>query len=304
MGRGSGAVTRRRHVTGHSRAAERRERLSERGNSWRVERWPPHPSAYRRRPPRRRAPLRAWRAPRAAVRAAKRAAYQARVALINAVRLCCLARAMYAYADASWRTKRHTTTQHPRTALAIVLRTPRVPGSRIRVFARPPTCTHVARGLVLVCSEGSLPSTARSMMVGWVYQQWWSIPRYVLHLVTYRIHHPKQWWRNAKVVGSVMALEERHSWRPSTSEKNFLSRNLAEPVADAPLCCARAPAHRHVAPRRPGSGLFTWRRLRCPKGSCIGKRGEGRWWVRSPANSRTSFSEGQKDYRKIGTRFR
>ena len=92
-----------------------------------------------------------------------------------------------------------------------------------------------------------------------------------------------------------------HSWRPSTSENNFLSRNLAEPVADAPLCCARAPAHRHVAPRRPGSELFTWRRLRCPKGSCIGKRGEGRWWVRSPANSRTSFSKRQKDYRKIGT---
>ena len=95
-----------------------------------------------------------------------------------------------------------------------------------------------------------------------------------------------------------------HSWRPSTSENNFLSRNLAEPVADARLCCARAPAHRHVAPRRPGSELFTWRRLRCPKGSCIGKRGEGRWWVRSPANSRTSFSKGQKDYRKIGTGFR
>ena len=95
-----------------------------------------------------------------------------------------------------------------------------------------------------------------------------------------------------------------HSWRPSSSENNFLSRNLAEPVADARLCCARAPAHRHVAPRRPGSEFFTWRRLRCPKGSCIGKRGEGRWWVRSPANSRTSFSEGQKDYRKIGTRFR
>ena len=67
---------------------------------------------------------------------------------------------------------------------------------------------------------------------------------------------------------------------------------------------ARAPAHRHVAPRRPGSELFTWRRLRCPKGSCIGKRGEGRWWVRSPANSQTSFSKGQKDYRTIGTRFR
>ena len=41
------------------------------------------------------------------------------------------------------------------------------------------------------------------------------------------------------------------------TENNFLSRNLAEPVADAPLCCARAPAHRHVAPRRPGSELFT-----------------------------------------------
>jgi hypothetical protein len=106
------------------------------------------------------------------------------------------------------------------------------------------------------------------------------------------------------MIGSAMTLDVHHSWRPSTSENNFLSRNLAEPVADAPLCCARAPAHRHVAPRRPGSELFTWRRLRCPKGSCIGKRGEGRWWVRSPANSRTSFSEGQKDFRKIDTLFR
>ena len=121
------------------------------------------------------------------------------------------------------------------------------------------------------------------------------------------IHHHRifwftaQWWRNAKIGGQAMTLEEKHSWRPSTSENNFLSRNLAEPVADAPLCCARAPAHRHVAPRRPRSELLTWQRLRCPKGSCIGKRGEGRWWVRSPANSRTSFSKRQKDYRKIGT---
>ena len=115
---------------------------------------------------------------------------------------------------------------------------------------------------------------------------------------------PPQWWRNAKIDGSAMTLDVHHSWRPSTSENNFLSRNLAEPVADAPLCCARAPAHRHVAPRRPRSELLTWQRLRCPKGSCIGKRGEGRWWVRSPANSRTSFSEGQKDYRKFDTGFR
>ena len=89
---------------------------------------------------------------------------------------------------------------------------------------------------------------------------------------------------------------------PSTSENNFLSPNLlVEPAADARLCCARALAHRHVAPRRPRSELFTWQRLRCPKGSCIGKRGEGRWWVWSPANSRTHFSEGQKDYQTIGT---
>ena len=113
-----------------------------------------------------------------------------------------------------------------------------------------------------------------------------------------------QWWRNARMIGSAMTLDVHHSWRPSTSENNFLSRNLAEPVADARLCCARAPAHRHAAPRRPRSELLTWQRLRCPKGSCIGKRGEGRWWVRSPANSRTSFSKGQKDYRKIGTDFR
>ena len=37
---------------------------------------------------------------------------------------------------------------------------------------------------------------------------------------------------------------------------SFLSLNLAEPVADARLCCARAPAHRHVAPRRPRSELL------------------------------------------------
>ena len=110
----------------------------------------------------------------------------------------------------------------------------------------------------------------------------------------------QQWWRNAKYNGPAMTLEEHHSWRPSTSENNFLSRNLAEPVADAPLCCARAPAHRHVAPRRPGPSLFTWQRRRCLKGSCIDTRGEGRWWVRSPANSRTRFSERQKSYRKIG----
>ena len=114
----------------------------------------------------------------------------------------------------------------------------------------------------------------------------------------------KQWWRNAKIGGPAMTLDVHHSWRPSTSENNFLSRNLAEPVADARLCCARAPAHRHAAPRRPRSELLTWQRLRCPKGSCIGKRGEGRWWVRSPANSRTSFSKRQKDYRTIGIQFR
>ena len=104
----------------------------------------------------------------------------------------------------------------------------------------------------------------------------------------------QNWWAESYV-------HVYHSWRPSTSENNFLSRNLAEPVADARLCCARAPAHRHAAPRRPRSELLTWQRLRCPKGSCIGKRGEGRWWVRSPANSRTSFSKRQKDYRKFDT---
>ena len=92
-----------------------------------------------------------------------------------------------------------------------------------------------------------------------------------------------------------------HFWRPSTTKNNFLSPNLVEPVADVRLCCARAPAQRHVAPQRPRYELFTWQRLRCPKGSCIGKRGEGRWWVRSPANSRTSFSKGQSGYQKIGT---
>ena len=104
-----------------------------------------------------------------------------------------------------------------------------------------------------------------------------------------------QWWRNAKIDGQAMTSHVQHLWRPSTSENNFLSRNLAEPVADARPCCARAPAHRHVAPRRPRSELLTWQRLRCPKGSCIGERGEGRWWVRPPANSRTSFLKGQKD---------
>ena len=119
-----------------------------------------------------------------------------------------------------------------------------------------------------------------------------------------RLHGPvssRQWWRNGRIGGLLTTSYVHHLWRPSTSENNFLSRNLAEPVAAARLCCARAPAHRHVAPWRPRSELLTWQRLRCPKGSCIGKRGEGRWWVRSPANSRTSFSKGQKDYRKFDT---
>ena len=125
---------------------------------------------------------------------------------------------------------------------------------------------------------------------GWFTSAWWNL-------------NPGgwQWWRNARMVGPAMALHVHHFWRPSTSENKFLSPNLVEPVADARLCCARAPAHRHFAQRRPRSELFTWQRLRCPEGSCIGKRGEGRWWVRSPANSRTRFSEGQKEYRKIGT---
>ena len=136
-------------------------------------------------------------------------------------------------------------------------------------------------------SVGALPTSADDIM-------------YVSILIASTAGLAIQWWRNAKIGGQAMTLEEKHSWRPSTSENNFLSRNLAEPVADAPLCCARAPAHRHVAPRRPRSEFLTWQRLHCPKGSCIGKRGEGRWWVRSPANSRTSFSKRQKDYRKIG----
>ena len=61
------------------------------------------------------------------------------------------------------------------------------------------------------------------------------------------------------LVGPAMTLHVHHLWRPSTSENNFMSRNLAEPVADARLCCARAPARRHVAPRRPRSELFTAR---------------------------------------------
>ena len=105
-----------------------------------------------------------------------------------------------------------------------------------------------------------------------------------------------QWWRNGIIGGLFTTSHVHHFWRPSTSENNFLSPSLMEPVADARLCCARAPAHRHVAPRCPRSELFTWQRLRCPKGSCIGKRGEGRWWVRSPAISRTSF---QRDKRII-----
>ena len=107
-----------------------------------------------------------------------------------------------------------------------------------------------------------------------------------------------------KLVGPNIRRMYITSWRPSTSENIFLSPNFVEPVVDARLCCARAPAHRHVAPRRPRSGMFTWQRLRRPKISCIGKRGEGRWWVWSLANSRTSFSEGQKGDRTIGSWFR
>ena len=88
------------------------------------------------------------------------------------------------------------------------------------------------------------------------------------------IRSKQQWWRNAKIVGPAMALDVHHSWRPSTSENSFLPRNLAKPVADARLCCARAPAHRHVvAPRRrPRSELFTWQRLRCDRPRAKGGR--------------------------------
>ena len=46
-----------------------------------------------------------------------------------------------------------------------------------------------------------------------------------------------------------------HSWRPSTSENNFLSRNLAEPVADARLCCV-GPCGTRRARRRGAPSPF------------------------------------------------
>ena len=56
---------------------------------------------------------------------------------------------------------------------------------------------------------------------------------------------------NARIGGRPTTPHVHHLWRPSTSENNSMSRNHAEPVAGAWLCCARAPAHRHVAPRQP-----------------------------------------------------
>ena len=142
-----------------------------------------------------------------------------------------------------------------------------------------------------VAPIGVIETTARSVAAN-------SRP-YCCQHAPYRCQHAvvakrQNWWAGNGV--ACTSPEETFHFR-----KQFMSRNLAEPVADARLCCARAPAHRHVAPRRPRSELFIWQRLRCPKGPYIGKRGEGRWWVRSPANSRTSFSEGQKDFRKFDT---
>ena len=69
----------------------------------------------------------------------------------------------------------------------------------------------------------------------------------------------QNWWAGNAI--ACTSLVETFHFR-----KQFLPRNLAEPVADARLCCARAPAHRNVAPRRPRSEFFTWQRRRCPKG--------------------------------------
>ena len=98
------------------------------------------------------------------------------------------------------------------------------------------------------------------------------------------------------MIGSAMTLDVHHSWRPSTSENNFLSRNLAEPVADARLCCARAPAHRHVAPRRPGSELFTWRCDCAARARFVPRpaRCKGGGGYAAPANTRTSFSRDER----------
>ena len=46
---------------------------------------------------------------------------------------------------------------------------------------------------VALSSSSSLVVTAVLVSLSWlvVYYQWWSISRYVVHLVTYHIHHPK-----------------------------------------------------------------------------------------------------------------
>ena len=114
-----------------------------------------------------------------------------------------------------------------------------------------------------------------------------------------------QWWRNANHIGQKTTSHVHHLWRPSTSENNLclatlLSRLLVHGSAAVRGLRLIGTSRRRGA-RDPRSELLTWQRLRCPKGSCIGKRGEGRWWVRSPANSQTSFSKGQKDDQTIGT---
>ena len=71
--------------------------------------------------------------------------------------------------------------------------------------------------------------------------------------------------------------------------------NLAEPVADAQLCCVRAPAHRHVAPRRPRSKLFTRQRLHCPKGSSQIRRSRIQVTAGAAALTRTRWSRSLGD---------
>ena len=52
----------------------------------------------------------------------------------------------------------------------------------------------------------------------------------------------QNWWAESYVACTSL-VETFHFG------KQFLSRNLAEPVADARLCCARAPAHRSSSRR-------------------------------------------------------
>ena len=104
-----------------------------------------------------------------------------------------------------------------------------------------------------------------------------------------------QWWRNAKICGlfttpCTITRGDLPLQKTIFCLETFLSRLLMHGSAVRGL--------RLIATSRRGARDLSCSHggdcAGCPKGPCIGKRGEGRWWVRSPANSRTIFFKGTK----------